>query len=69
VCSLKSRTTQLTSDRERLDSSVDEELGEDRLDLGLTRLEVVSGDEGLVVLGKVDAAGDEGVLRCSVDEG
>jgi len=69
VCSLNSRTTQLTSDRERLDSSVDEELGEDRLDLGLTRLEVVSGDEGLVVLGKVDATGNEGVLRRSVDEG
>ena len=57
------------SDRERLDTSVDEELGEDRLDLGLSGLEIVSGDERFVVLGKVDAAGNKGVLGSSVDEG
>jgi hypothetical protein len=55
-------------DGERLDTGVDEELGEDRLDLCLTRLEVVAADERLVLLGELDAAGDKRVLRRAVDE-
>jgi hypothetical protein len=55
-------------DGERLDPGVDEELGEDRLDLCLTRLEVVAADERLVLLGQLDAAGDKRVLGRTVDE-
>lgn len=53
--------------RKRLDTCIDEELGEHRLDLGLTSFEVVTADESLVLLGKLDAAGNEGVLRSTVD--
>lgn len=38
-------------------------------DLGLTRLEIVSSDKGLVTLGKLDAAGHKRVLGGTVDKG
>ncbi|KAL9933089.1 hypothetical protein V8E36_007807 [Tilletia maclaganii] len=50
-----------------LDAGIDEELGRDRLDHGLTRLEVVVADECLVALGELDAAGHKGVLGRAVD--
>jgi len=91
-------------DGERLDSSVDEELGENGLDLryerekerereksaievevgrkakreegqtkatnlGLSGLEIVSSDEGLLLLGELDESRNTGVLGSSVDEG
>lgn len=59
----------IAGDAERLDAGVDEELGEDALHLGLTGFEVVAGNEGLLSLGEGDAAGNEGVLRGTVDEG
>lgn len=55
--------------RGQLDAGIDEEVGQGRLHLGLAGLEVVTADEGTVSLGKLDGAGDEGVLGGAVDEG
>jgi hypothetical protein len=57
------------SDGGKLDSGVDKEVDESGLHLGLSRLEVVSSDKGLVLLGKLDGSGNESVLGGSVDEG
>jgi hypothetical protein len=51
------------------DSGADHEVDEGGLHFGLAGLEVVAADEGFVLLGELDAAGDEGVLRGAVDEG
>jgi len=56
------------SDGERLDAGIDEKLGEDGLELGLARLEVVATDKGLVTLGEVDDTSNERVLGCTVDK-
>ena len=56
-------------DGEGLDTSVDEELGEDGLELGLAGLEVITTDEGLLALGELDGTRDKGVLGSTVDEG
>ena len=56
-------------DRERLDARVDEELGEDGLELRLARLEVVASDERLEALRELDDTRDKGVLGRTVDEG
>lgn len=56
-------------DAQHLDTRSSQEVGEHALDLGLTSLEVISGDEGLVRFSEGDAARDEGVLRSAVDEG
>lgn len=55
-------------DGERLDTGVDQELGEDGLELGLTRLQVITADEGLVTLGELNASRNESVLGTTVDE-
>ena len=55
-------------DTEGLDTSVDEELGEDRLELRLSALEVVATDERPVPLRERDAPGHKRVLRGAVDE-
>ncbi len=55
-------------DAEGLDASVDEELGEDRLELRLSALEVVAADERPVPLRERDAPGHERILRGAVDE-
>ena len=54
---------------EGLDTGVDEEVDNDRLDLGLARLEVITSNVDLVTLSKGNASGNEGVLGGSVDEG
>ena len=51
-----------------LDASVDQEVYESRLHLGLTRLEIVTTNEGAVLLGKLNSTWNEGVLRGTVDE-
>jgi len=51
-----------------LETSTNEEVSEDALDLGLTTLEIVTSDVDTVTLGKFDDTGDEGVLRRAVDE-
>jgi hypothetical protein len=51
-----------------LDTSADQEVHEGRLHLGLTRFEVVTANEGIVLLRKVNASWDEGVLGRTVDE-
>jgi len=56
-------------DGEGLDTSVDEELGEDRLELGLAGLQVITTDERLLALSELDDTGNEGVLGSTVDEG
>ena len=52
-----------------LDTSVDQEIDESRLHLGLARLEVISSNIGALLLGVLDSSGDEGVLGRTVDEG
>jgi hypothetical protein len=52
-----------------LDTGVDEEVDKGGLHLGLARLEVVTADESLVLLGELDAARNKGVLGRTVDEG
>ncbi len=54
--------------RERLDTSVHKELGEDGLELRLTGLEVVASNERLVLLGEVDHTRNKRVLGRTVDE-
>ena len=56
-------------DGEGLDAGVDEELGQDALDLSLAALEVVAGDKGALLLGEANRTGDKRVLRGAVDEG
>jgi hypothetical protein len=51
-----------------LNTGGDEEVDEGRLHLGLTRLEVITTDEGTVSLSKVDDTWNEGVLWGAVDE-
>lgn len=58
----------VAGNRSELDTSVDEEVHESRLHFGLARLEVVTADEGVVLLGQLDGARDEGVLGRAVDE-
>lgn len=50
------------SDGKRLDTGIDQELGKDGLELGLARLEVITSNVGALSLGKLDAAGNKGVL-------
>lgn len=57
----------VTGDRERLDTGIDKEFSKDGLDFGLTSLEIVTTDESLVLLSKLDATRNEGVLRSTVD--
>lgn len=52
----------------KLDTSADQEINEGRFHLGLTRLEVVSADESVVLLSKLDSTWDEGVLRRPINE-
>ena len=52
-----------------LDTSADQEIDQCRLHLGLTRLEVITANEGVVLLSKLNATWDKSVLGRSVDEG
>jgi len=56
-------------DRKWLDTGINQEFSQDGFNLGLTRLEIVSTDESLVLLGELDGTGDKGVLRSTVDIG
>lgn len=51
-----------------LDTGVDQEVNERGLHLSLSRLEIVTTDEGIVLLGELDSTRDERVLRRAVDE-
>ena len=53
----------------QLDTSVDEEVDEGRLHLGLTRLKIITANVGVVLLSKLESTGDESVLGRAVDEG
>jgi hypothetical protein len=54
--------------RQGLDASVDKELSKDRLELGLSGLQIVATDERLALLGELNDARDEGVLGSTVDK-
>lgn len=51
-----------------LDTSGDQEVNQGGLHLGLTRLEIITTNEGVVLLSKLNATRDEGVLWGAVDE-
>jgi hypothetical protein len=51
-----------------LDTGVDEKVNESRLHLSLARLEVVTADEGIVLLSQLNGTWNEGVLGRSIDE-
>jgi hypothetical protein len=53
----------------QFDTGADEKVDEGRFHLGLTGLEVVTANEGFVLIGEIDAAWDKGVLRRTVNEG
>jgi len=55
-------------DGERLDACVHQELGQDRLELGLTGLEIITSNEGFLALSKGDNSRNESVLWSTVDE-
>lgn len=59
----------VAGNRRELDAGVDEEVDEGRLHFGLARLEVVAANEGAVLLGELDGAGDKRVLGRAVDKG
>jgi hypothetical protein len=56
-------------DRGELDTSVDQEVDESGLHLGLSGLEVVTANEGSMLLSELNRTGNEGVLRRAVDVG
>jgi hypothetical protein len=51
-----------------LDPSTNQEVDEGRLHLGLARLEVITSDECVVLLGKLNGAWNKGILWGAVDE-
>lgn len=53
----------------QLDTSIDKEVNKSRLHLGLAGLEVITADEGVVLLSQLNGTRDKGVLRRTVDEG
>jgi len=52
-----------------LDTSADQEINQGRLHLGLTRLEIITTNESIVLLSELNCTRNKGVLRRSVDEG
>ena len=52
----------------KLDTSANQEVDESRLHLGLARLEVITTNEGVMLLSKLNATRDEGVLGRAIDE-
>lgn len=52
-----------------LNPSADQKVHQHRLDLGLTRFEVIPTDEDPFLHGQLDDPGDKSVLRGSVDVG
>lgn len=52
----------------KFDTGVDQKVNKSRLHLGLARLEIVTTNEGIVLLSEVDGTGNKGVLRGSIDE-
>jgi hypothetical protein len=54
--------------RGELDTGADHEVDKGRLHLGLTRLEVVTTDEGIVLFSELNSTRDERILRRTIDE-
>jgi len=53
---------------EGLDTGIDEELGKDGLEFGLTGLQIITTDERFLALSELDDTRNKGVLRSTVDE-
>ena len=58
----------VAGDRGQLDTSADQEVNEGRFHFGLARLEVITANEGVMLLGKLDSTWHEGVLGGPIDE-
>jgi hypothetical protein len=52
--------------RKRLDTSIDEELSKDGLELSLTRLEIITTNEGVMTLSELNGSWNKGVLGSTV---
>ncbi len=59
----------IAGNRRQLDAGIYHEVDQRGFHLGLSRLEVISSDEGSMSFRKLDYSWDEGVLRRSIDEG
>jgi len=57
----------VTGNGHRLDASSHQEVHQHALDLRLTGLEVVAGNEDLLLLGQLNESGHKGVLRRAID--
>jgi hypothetical protein len=58
----------VASNGSKLDTGTDQEVNQSRLHLGLSRLEVITANESVVLLSKLDSTRDKGVLGRAVDE-
>ena len=52
----------------KLDTGTDQEIDQGGLHLGLTRLEVITPNESIVLLGKLNATWNKGILGRTIDE-
>jgi hypothetical protein len=55
-------------DTNRLDTSIDQKVNNSRLELGLTRLEIVTTNVGALTFSEFHHTGNKGVLRRTIDE-
>ena len=58
----------VAGDRGQLDTSADQEVDKGGFHFGLARLEVITTNESVVLLGKLDSTWHEGVLGGPIDE-
>jgi hypothetical protein len=58
----------VTGNGSELDTSADQEIDKSRFHLGLSRLEIITTNEGVVFLGELNGTWNESVLWRSVDE-
>ena len=58
----------VTYNTQRTNPSLDQELCENALDLGLTGFEIIAPNERLILLGEVDTSRHKCILRSTVDE-
>jgi hypothetical protein len=59
----------VAGNRREFDTSANQEIDQCRLHLGLTRLEIITTDESIVLLSKFNSTRNKCILRGAVDEG
>jgi hypothetical protein len=59
----------VAGDGGELDTGADQEINQSRFHLSLARFEVITANEGIVLLGEFNGTRNKGVLRRAVDEG